>query len=102
MKTLFKHLLTITLIALFAALALGSAGSSPSSYNYSGSYYDSSSTQREYIVTVTGYDSRGVMMQGQWWIYASSQSAAREEGLRYFLAEIPDATHVNALALLAP
>jgi len=64
----------------------------------------SSSTQQqiEWIVTVTGYNEQSIMMTGQWIIRAPNQSAAVTEGRRRFLAEIPNATHVNAMALRAP
>ena len=94
--------------AVWAAIGQGVSnslvgGSSSGSSSYSGSNSSSSSSsQKEYIVTVSGYDSNSIMMTGQWLISASSQSAAREEGRRRFLAELPDATHVNAMAILSP
>ena len=78
--------------------------SAPSASSTSVSSSGSSGQQIEWLVTVTGYDpAKGYqMMTGQWNITASTQADATAEGRRRFLAEIPNATNVNAMALRAP
>ncbi|MDR2596536.1 MAG: hypothetical protein LBC76_04355 [Treponema sp.] len=117
MKKLFSCLGWICLVLLMSSLfscesmgdillgvSQGLSDGLNSSYSgsSSSSSYSSRSSEKEYLVTVTGYNSKSQLMQGQWYIYASSESVAREEGRRRFLSELPEATHVNALAILVP
>jgi len=78
MKTLFKHLLTITLIAFFVALALGSAGSSPSSY-YSPT--PSQNTQSWWDVTITYTDTLLLEPNGE--LHYSVQAANWDQAVAY-------------------
>jgi len=116
----FKRIFTVVLVvgfillvqgcgtdpAVWAAIGQGinnglTGGSSSGSSSYSGSSSSSSSSLKEYIVTVTGYNTNHVMMTGKYYVTAYSQSDARELGRREFLSQVPGATNVYALAILA-
>jgi len=113
MQKCFKNIFALVLIVSFVMLIQGcgsdpefwsalAGGFSSASNSVSSSSSGSFSSEQEYLVTVSGYDTKGVMMTGQWYIWSSSQSAAKEEGTRLFLKEVPGATNVFAMAVLSP
>ena len=115
----FKRIFTIVLVvgfillvqgcgtdpAVWAAIGQGinsglTGGSSSGSSSYRSSSSSSNSSLKEYLVIVNGYNTNHIMMEGRYYVMASSQSEAREIGKSMYLSELPGATNVVAMALL--
>ena len=66
----------------------GGSGSSPSS------------SLKEYLVIVNGYNTNHIMIEGRYIVMASSTSEAKEIGISLYRSDVPGATNVVAMAML--